>query len=439
MAQTRLAQPDVIQRRLIIGHYRTDVVEDEAGKEFAKVASDDRKFPLKNAKEKEFAHDGYARRYKDESEFKDHANGRPVHVGLARKLGCWYRLPQLPTGNDTKFFVLGENHGAFGYRELLAESNQTGNVLGEGGYNDILSATATSDLAENDSPFNEGTDSPLTEYGMENIAAKAAFSLAVFLPKLQADSKTRTPKVKKTEPEADWLAHYQAADPRKRGTGSGLNRVPYYKDGSDEKVYASYGTAAESYDTTTTATRIAKAFADKAAIYAGDHEDKVRSAGAAVAAFLPDLKAIIADPGAAEGRLKTDTRAKVLAALKQLNEIAFLESIKMSGEKAVADKATLTTKYPVTYQTTTKRREAVGDNTDIKAKKWDKEKKKFMAHRDVAMYYSVLKAKAQGDFIMAGMGDHHATDLKAALEADPHNIPVITFEDFVGSKSTSAL
>src|SRR5262249_42456658 len=58
------------------------------------------------------------------------------------------------------------------------------------------------------------------------------------------------------------------------------------------------------------------------------------------------------------------------------------------------------------------RRKAVETNL----KKYTEDQQVAFAHRDYVMYKSVLKAKEVGGYIMAGMGNNHAKNLKPYLE-----------------------
>ncbi|NES68972.1 MAG: DUF4157 domain-containing protein, partial [Okeania sp. SIO2D1] len=165
--------------------------------------------------------DKYTRQYKTLQEFQNHVGGNPVEVGLAKKPGVWYRLPIL---SKDEFFVLGEGHGTFGYRELMEESNQKGKVLGESSSNPFMSAKPSSVLKKNE------TDQALDdEYVMESITAKAYYSLTklkAFYEKQQKPGTDNSPPQLNRLPEDEWLENYQAvAGVRKQE----LYKPPYYK------------------------------------------------------------------------------------------------------------------------------------------------------------------------------------------------------------------
>lgn len=349
--------------------------------------------------------DGYYRNYANKQEFIDHTTGKPVDVGLARKLGKWYRLPYF---SAKKFFVLGENHGAFGYRELIKESNQPGKVLGEGGSNALLSATP--DNALQATPAGLKTDEGESrENTMENVTAKSYFGLNLLLDayeKAVASSASSSAATPLKLPETEWLANYQKADPKNRKSGTGLNQVPYYLDKDKKKVFASYGTKAENYNPIKTAINVVNDL--KTAIDGFDNAENDND----VKKIKPELENLITK----NSETPPDYAALIVSVKKLLGlvqPLAYRETRKISGlSKREMD------------EVMEQRKKTVETN-----QKYDKHMSTSFSLRDEAMYRSVLKARA--DHIMAGMGDNHATNLKEDLTSQ--NIPVVLFSEFVSA------
>lgn len=367
--------------------------------------------------------DEYARRYTDTSEFENHITGKPVDCGLAQKYGEWYRIPYF---SKHQFFVLGENHAAFGYRELMQESNQPGKIVGEGGSNTLMSATPDSPLEVNSSPTalkNPVSGQPC-EYMMENPVSKAYFALL----KLKAClNRSKSLPGIGTGPDdikveaATWIKNYQSALPAARGRHA-TYEVPYYKAG-DKFVYAQYETKAENYSLLTTTQGILNTLftqLDKKTIRT-DYEP---------AAWL-HLKYFIADKKK-EGWTPADNTHyyPLLDALKEGSEKetklwkgTSTDSFPTGLEKALETPIEQPAKADISSLTTEKR--TVLDKAHLA---------KAYAHREYSMYQSILKARKDESFVMAGMGNNHALHLKPALEAV--HIPVITLADFHSSNYT---
>lgn len=358
--------------------------------------------------------DEYARRYTDTSEFENHITGKPVDCGLAQKYGEWYRIPYF---SKHQFFVLGENHAAFGYRELMQESNQLGKIVGEGGSNTLMSATPDSPLEVNSSPTalkNPVSGQPC-EYMMENPVSKAYFALlklkaCLNRPKSLPGIGTGPDDIKVEA--ATWIKNYQSALPAARGRHA-TYEVPYYKAG-DKFVYAQYETKAENYSLLTTTQGILNTLftqLDKKTIRT-DYEP---------AAWL-HLKHFIVDKKKEDWTSADNTHYYPL-----------LDALKKGSEKeTVLWKGASTEPFP------TELKEASEQQTDISTLPADKIEKahlaKAYAHREYSMYQSILKARKDESFVMAGMGNNHALHLKPALEAV--HIPVITLADFHSSNYT---
>jgi hypothetical protein len=352
----------------------------------------------------EWVTDGYARFYNTAEEFGKHAQGKPVDVGLAKKLGRWYRLPFF---SEKRFFVLGENHGAFGYRELVQESNQSGKVLGEGGSNPLFSATGSSELQAN--PKGLKTESGgAREFMMENVAAKAYFGLT-FLHDYckKAEKGESSPPQPAKLPEKDWLEQYQSAPPEKRKTGAGLNRIPYFEDQSGKKTFATFGTKAENYNPLNTAFNVAQDLSNAIAAFKGEDTSKLKEIRGRIEAIRKLKDAETVDHG------KIIKQIELLYPL--LRNLAFREARKLNDNED--PKGDLLKRLKVAQENL--------------PKSYTEEQQKSFAHRDYVMYKSVLKARESGDFIMAGIGDNHAKNL--ALDLAEAGIPLVRFSDFVGA------
>jgi hypothetical protein len=352
-----------------------------------------------------WVNDRYARRYNSTEEFMKHAGGEEVGFGLAKKLGKWYRLTPL---ENKRFFVLGEYHNGFGYRELMNESNQKGKVLGEGGSNTLMTATPTSALEKNRTKSalkNERNE--VREYTMENAVSKAYYGLTSF--RLTEKAKSKPKGVDNTEKEAGdtWLENYQNAAKGNRDKDAG--HIPYYKKGM-KKVYAEHGTAAEKYDVGKTGLSVLEVFWKAI-------DSKTTRNGYEIDAWLPTQYFIREYKGPWNDKAEEEYD-KLIAAL---DKGAIAETNKLAGSTGdhVAP-------FLAKVQERTKR-------TGISP--WASEK--AFAHRNIAMYNSVIKASTQG-FVMAGMGDFHARDLKEPLTTA--GITVITLNEFLGAPiSTDAI
>ncbi|SHN10241.1 hypothetical protein [Chitinophaga sp. CF418] len=343
--------------------------------------------------------DGYARKYESVEEFEAHAGGKEVGFGLAKRLGLWYRLEPL---ENKKFFVLGEFHNGFGYRELMNESNQKGKVLGEGGSNTLMTATPTSALEKNEADValkDERGES--REYTMENTVSKAYYGLTRF--RIAEKNKSKPAVVDDTEKEAGdvWLANYQHADKKDRDKDAG--HIPYYNK-LGKKVYAQHGTAAENYNVGNTGKGVLTKF------WKAIDGKSVRN-GYEADAWLP-TKYFIQEYKTGPWDGKAEDQYNLLLGVLEKGAIAETNLLAGSNGDHVApflDKVqerTLRTGKAATHS------------------------EKSFAHRNFAMYHSVIKA-SRGGFVMAGMGDFHAQDLKEPLERA--GIEVITLNEFLAS------
>ena len=353
----------------------------------------------------EWVTDGYARSYLSNQEFKSHLQGAPVDVGLAKKLGRWYRLPFF---SAKQFFVLGENHGAFGYRELIKESNQPGKVLGEGGANALLSATPDNALQANPKGLKD-KDGASRESMMENVTAKAYFGLTILrgnCVKLKKGVDDVEGPIKL--PEKEWLENYQKVAPEKRKVGSSLDKVPFYENEEGKNVYATFGTNAENYNPVNTAFKVVE-----------DLDNAIQAYKGIVSQGMLDIRAAILIATGIKNVNPVDYDAliaqiDILYPLVQ--SLAFAEATELNGGN----------------DPTTGLKKRL-DVVDVNLSKYNPRQKRSFAHRDYVMYKSVLKARA--DHIMAGMGGNHAKNLKDALTEE--GVQVVLFNEYVGSEYSS--
>jgi hypothetical protein len=342
----------------------------------------------------EWVNDGYRRSYETLDEFQRHMQGEPVDRGLAKKLGLWYHLDFF---SKKQFFVLGESHGAFGYRELVQESNQSGKVLGEGGYNPLLSATL---LATNPDSAALSDQGGSRESTMENLAAKALYSL-LHLQKtygkqgqpVQGAQGVGPPK-KEDLPEELWLKEYQNLPP---GTGRERDTtgLPYFSRVSGARVYGTFGTKAENYEGNSTAFMLVEKLCNSLQQYAdqGGNQTIEASTGSKHKIDAKKLRTDIEE----FLRMKDDNaKAKKIADLVPLvKTLAYIEAERLNANNDPTSELI-------------DRRKAVKTNL----KKYTEDQQVAFAHRDYVMYKSVLKAKEVGGYIMAGMGNNHAKNLK---------------------------
>jgi len=376
--------------------------------------------------------DGYARRYNSVEEFMKHAGGEPVGVGLAKRLGLWYRLPPLEA---KEFFVLGEAHNAFGYRELMNESNQKGKVLGEGGSNTLMTATPDSALEKSDSLGALKDDNhEVREYAMENLIAKAYYSFVIFksaeVRKSKAAGAANVAAVNNTERETGdvWLANYQhAAKADRHRDEEAEGSIPYYNK-SAKKVYAQQGTAAENYASGAVGNSVLTKFYNKIKDLRQKPDYKAEERGYIEDAFEP-IKYFVVEhiPGTWEPGAEEMSARLLLALGKGVKEEADLlagrrRGLETKGEERGGLIAPFLEKV--------KKRKLTTGRTALHGEI-------SFAYRNFAMYHSVIKAARDG-FVMAGMGDNHAQDLEEPLKALRPTIKVITLKGFLGY-STDAI
>ncbi|KNY25337.1 hypothetical protein [Pseudobacteroides cellulosolvens] len=384
----------IVQRKVIIEDKPVAFIDDN--KAFVEGAGE-----ISTNGKADWITDDYVRFYENKQEFENHAGEKPVECGLARKYGKWYRLKKF---SEKEFFVLGENHGVFGYRELITESNQTGKVLGESGANSLMTSTPTSKLEANNAhealKFPSGIS---REYTMENLASKALYSLEAFYLSNKNNTEIPThPPAKILEDESTWLSNYQKPLVDRKVDNYG---VPYYINSAGEAVYATYGTAAENYNP--------------------------GSSGASVLQKLwmeLDKKTV-----------RTNAEPEAWTCLKHLmTKYKYKKGAKWSENEQKHYTKLKSILIDWSTQEATNMAGGIDPTQQFEDELIKKDKPgktanaidKGFAQRDFAMYKSVLKAKEAGDFIMAGMGDRHAEHLKKFLEGQ---VPVITLTEFLSS------
>lgn len=344
--------------------------------------------------------DGYRRDYADDGEFQAHATGNPSRVGLAKKPGIWFRLHHLPgPGHVGQFFVLGENHGAFGYRELIAETNQTGDVLGEGGANQPFAAKPISPLVPTQAIGNGGQ-----EYTMENRLAKGyyAFAAAAKTQRKIANGTYQAPAAKRTVPEDQWIAEYQGllavrGNPRTRG------QLPSYLDAGEE-VFADFGGGGNQYNAQQT---IQNNIADLIAALQHTVQNPFPGMDPNDAQLAADTALNLLNlNGIADDSDKYESMRRLLPDVERL---ALLETHRTQGN--------------IAFQPNQPLDPAIVSSSSAA--------KNAFEMRNEAMFANVVKARNAGGFIMAAMGDNHRRDLQARFAGENPAIPTVTHSDFL--------
>ncbi len=336
--------------------------------------------------------DAYIRNYKDEKEFKDHAVGSPVDVGLAKRIGKWYTAPF-----SKGFFVLGENHKELSYKTVVQESNQKGKVLGEKDAMAFMSRKAPGDaLVENTEPADpvEG----VKEFPMESMASKLYFAISRLNKYFDSLHKETDDGVIE-EDEDQWIVNYKKAGTLKQNT---QGRVPVYLNDEGKWVKARLGTSEEKYN-----------FLDVVKFY--------------IQSFLPKMVSAKETPGMPKEQIEiAETNIKLILVLIEQKEdkktaqpfldkaVAAIEQIAIAeiNEAKLNEVTEMGAKTPLK-----KREEAVKQQSN----KMDS----AMAMRDLAMLASIRQAKKE-NFLMAGLGNNHAINLEDDLKPD---ITVIKKDD----------
>jgi hypothetical protein len=378
--------------------------------------------------------DGYIRHYETAKEFSKHSGRDPVDVGLMRRCGRWYRLPF-----SAGFFVLGESHSIFGYRELLTESNrhQLGNprVLGEGG--SIPIGEKKGDYLRKSSA--EG--SLEIEYMMEAELPKAfAYAQALlqetrsFLSQKKTSSSTTNQPGEREEPEDEWIKRYRLATSR----GVAVDRkdkrfgVPYYLGGDGARVYAQYGA--------TKADKYLDSLTQKAVDWVRHFTDGVMSL----------------DANTLPRSLKTTPGQKLLKALRLLKESGHLKVencrsssgatelgwLKVLLEDVVSAWESFIRSKAASFFTKSKNTTDPTKSTLLKVVAGAGAGELASRMREVYMVRAIAAAASSPQkYQIAGIGDNHAKQL-VELQQKENVLPgttIITLDDLLNKYSESAL
>ncbi len=343
--------------------------------------------------------DPWRREFTDKAEMDAYAKKTAqVSVGLIKPMAIWYRIAHLANG---QFFVLGENHGAFGYRDFVAESNVTGKVLGEGGNYGPLENDGTKILPNEDVKALTGPDGKAQEFMMENLAPKAYFA-AITLYNLLTKG-TPTPKTKLKE--SDWITEHSKAQNKGTAKQSGL---AYFKGGpnADTRHYLETNPGAGAYNISEVARKV---LLDNAQEMQAAFDQKMPSK-----VEFDQTRALIQELG--KNPLQKDQLKKSLKkAMPELRKISKLEDEKLHQNLGQTGKVAHRTVKPTVHS------------------------QKANYYRERAMFQAIISANDQGGFAFAGVGDNHAKALKADLGMLTPPIPVITLEDLRNTHAKPAL
>ncbi|MEM9578184.1 MAG: hypothetical protein AAF999_14365 [Pseudomonadota bacterium] len=363
--------------------------------------------------------DDWKRSFRDMQQYQTYRDkSAPVSVGLIEPYAAWYSIPHIEAGT---FFVLGENHGAYGYRDLVGESNIAGKVLGESGNHALLDTPEA--LAQNPKADALKTKGVTREYMMESIAPKTYYSMNVVVRSLEKEAGTATAAPsdgikRENEDRDDWIANYKLALPERRGFDP-LRLKPYYSTmiPTETRYFMKAETVAGPYSVYETASKKLQAFQDalKVFISANPRHDKI----AAFRKLDGELDTLLT--GLAKDKADRDAKALVKQAKwirRALGQVSVMEDQQLMAMRgAVAPDA-----HAVAY-------------AGIKDTATHEQTANY--YRERAMFQAILKARDDG-FAFAGIGDNHAVNLKASLE-DEADVPVITLEDLIKDFSQPAL
>ena len=350
--------------------------------------------------------DGYKRIYSSKQEFLDHAEGRPVQVGLIPHLAKWYRLPF-----GEKFFVLGESHTTVNYRALIEESNQTGKYLGEGGSVPIKHyAVATEPREELANPEGVGK-----ELMMESILAKTLYAMTDMLDRLTKpppqETAPKKPKGKVLAPEP-WLNQAKQKKPVERDP---VTYRPYYMN-ADARVSPKKPVKEAGYKRSVTAAALPEkcleAINDFAAAEGARHppEDaQPYELPSELAKLRSSLTPLIA---ALNGKAENDALIKSLQTAIVDGNAAAQWEVQQSD---FANSAEFSQGHP-------KEGAALAGLPEA------------CAMRD--MFKAIVDANKDGGYVMAGVGDNHLQHLAVPLKQA--KIPAISFKDFMTKHSQDA-
>lgn len=403
----------VVQRHAFIGDKQ--VIESYEGieKYYPKFMSETVPIDNPSGKVADYIGDSYFRRYENRQEFDDHTLGQPVDVGLLDHLALWYRLP-FASG----FFVLGEKHNVASYRRIIKESNQTGNVLGEGGTVPVLHYSKSKVTRRGKA--GSRTLANATEHYMESIVAKTAYALASLRDDIKRETlraqSTQAPKKsvgrkRKYLGAEDWLLSVSAKDPKIR---RGNNRKPYFINSNKEIVYLKLtGNPLESnYNRGKTATKLLVKCNKELEKYQVNTKNQFGLEDDGVRKFQEMLDEIIT---IYRNYAKLDLKTKQTlhsGLLKNATRLADLLA-KNEIEESTISRGGLQGQELINKQSE--------QNTDTN------ELGITCNKRDVFMYEAIVDANQQG-FTMAGIGDDHLQHLREPLTQA--EIKTISFEEF---------
>jgi hypothetical protein len=359
--------------------------------------------------------DRFERYYEDTAEFTRHTTGQPVACGLIGHLAKWYRLPF-----GEHFFVLGENHGVVNYRKLIRESNQTGDILGEGGVVPIdqYQPAAAARVAPPTTAIRACAD----EHPMESVLSKTRYGLiaaiAGYRKQLVAEAAAAIAgpeapaAVVLTQPPEDWI---------RAAHGKQINRntrqIPSYVNAEGRRVYlAAAGPVAEAgYSVIATAIRVLGQCRDAIIV-----KQAAGALPADLTALLQGIDNILAvlPEGAAT---VLDVAAKTNLANVLLPAAEVLCGVSATAELARANIVKDALDAPGIYDELRAQTAAPTALTDASSM------------RDVYMLEAIRRAAA-ADYLMAGIGDNHAGNLAPALTAA--HIPVIRYAEFMAPPYT---
>ena len=317
----------------------------------------------------------YNRYYESLNEFQDHCAGKPVSCGLIRKHHLWYRLPF-----GKQFFVLGEKHNYLNYYSILEESNQKGEVLGEGGTIPIMSSLHI---------FKEKIEN-VKFYSVESRLSKTLYSLLVMCTHLDDMKRKKTKKdIKHEEVEVDKNIDVRTYKNKK------FSDIHY-------KKYDIIGTALNNINDCTKAIGVCISQGLNGMIRYEQHLAYIE---------LGKLKVKLKELSNLIKNITTNNINNII----EINKSAIEQCRNCArNEMNLVNLVDARLKY------------------DAKKEKEPKENHEANSMREAFMVKAILNAD-KSRYLMAGFGDNHVRHMKPTLE--DNNIKVITYEDFKGNYS----
>ena len=407
----RSIQKNVAQRYAYVDDKQ--VIEAYEGMEqYPNVMNDTEQVKNPTKEQSEAIGDRYYRKYKNRQEFNRHTTGQPVDVGLIDHLAKWYRLPF-----SNGFFVLGEAHNIANYRRLIKESNQTGDILGEGGTVPLLHYSRSQKQRSGTEPTRQVGQA--TEHAMESIVAKTAYALASLRDDLYRElwskkSQTQEPATR-FQDAMDWLGYVDAHKPEVKRD---KRRRPYYMLNKVRMVLKPVQEAKEGeYERGKTAVNLLSACLKQLQ----DYQDSLDEQDLGVAEFQQKLKGLIVVYENYQYITPKEKRQLYWVGLKEAAEEAHLlarneieeSTISRNGKsgKALIDEQAK--ENPTTG--------LLGETCTL---------------RDIFMYEAIIDAQSR-NFVMAGIGDDHLQHLKGPLAKV--NILTISYKDFFDQHTIDAI